>query len=62
MLARRIDLFLRKTRMPQTKFGRLAINDPRFVRDIRNGRVPGARIEQRVELFMNTYKEPRRAH
>lgn len=62
MLARRIDLFLRETRMPQTKFGRLAINDPRFVRDIRNGRVPGARTEQRLEHFMNTYREPHRAH
>jgi hypothetical protein len=38
MLIRRIEVFLRRTGMPWTKFGRLAASDPRFVGDLRNGR------------------------
>jgi hypothetical protein len=43
--------------MPWTKFGRLAAHDPRFVEDLRNGRVPRENTEQRIEHFMNTYRE-----
>ena len=57
MLIRRIERFLRKTAMPWTKFGRLAVRDPRFVEDLRNGRVPRPALEQRVEHFMNEYSE-----
>ena len=55
MLIRKIEVFLRRTRMPATNFGRLAVRDPRFVLDLRNGRTPRARTEKRVEHFMNTY-------
>ena len=41
--------------MPATKFGRLATRDPRFVLDLRNGRTPRLRMEQKVEHFMNIY-------
>jgi hypothetical protein len=57
MLIRKIDAFLRQTRMPQTRFGRLAINDPQFVFDLRRGRVPRPSTERRVEHFMNNYHE-----
>lgn len=57
MLIRKIEVFLRRTGMPATKFGRLATHDPRFVLDLRNGRMPRSRMEQRVEHFMNTYRE-----
>ncbi len=43
--------------MPATKFGRLATHDPRFVLDLRNGRLPRPLTEQRVEHFMNKYVE-----
>lgn len=43
--------------MPWTKFGRLAVRDPRFVGDLRNGRLPGAGLTARVEHFMNIYQE-----
>lgn len=33
MLIRRIEIFLRRTGMAPTKFGRLATRDPRFVLD-----------------------------
>ncbi len=61
MLIRKIEVFLRRTGMPATKFGRLATRDPRFVLDLRNGREPRARTEKRVEHFMNTYHEDRHA-
>ena len=56
MLIRKIDAFLRQTKMPQTTFGRLATNDPRFVFDLQKGRTPRPSTEQRVEHFMNTYR------
>ena len=61
MLISRIERFLRETGMPWTKFGRLATHDPRFVQDLRNGRTPRSCTAQRVEHFMNTYRETIRA-
>ena len=55
MLIRKIEKFLRRTGMPATKFGLLATRDPRFVLDLRNGRTPRLRMEQKVEHFMNIY-------
>ncbi len=57
MLIRRIERFLRETGMSWTKFGRLAAHDPRFVGDLRNGRVPRPETEERIEHFMNTHRE-----
>ena len=57
MLIRKIEQFLRRHDMPATKFGRLAARDPRFVLDLRMGREPRAAMEQRVEHFMNNYRE-----
>ena len=57
MLIRRIEKFLREVDMPATKFGRLAAHDPRFVLDLRNGRIPRTGTEQRVDGFMRQYRE-----
>jgi hypothetical protein len=57
MLIRQIERFLRQTGMPWTKFGRLAVRDPRFVEDLRNGRTPRGDTENRVTTFMQTYQE-----
>lgn len=62
MLLRRIERFLRQTGMPWTKFGRLAAQDPRFVQDLRNGRVPRERTAERIDQFMNRYLETVDAH
>ncbi|HYD23881.1 MAG TPA: hypothetical protein VEB68_03730 [Croceibacterium sp.] len=62
MLIRKIEVFLRRTGMPASKFGRLATRDPRLVRDLRNGRAPTSRTETRVEHFMNTYREETHAY
>ena len=57
MLIRKIEVFLRHTRMAPTTFGRLATSDPRFVLDLRNGRTPRDSMTRRVEHFMNNYQE-----
>lgn len=62
MLIRKIEVFLRRTGMPATKFGRLATRDPRFVADLRNGRTPRDRTERHVEHFMNIYREDTHAY
>lgn len=55
MLIRTIEKFLRQTGMPATKFGRLAAHDPRFVLDLRNGRIPRSGTERRVQSFIASY-------
>lgn len=47
-----IDRYLRGTGMPPTKFGRLSVNDPRLVGDLRRGRQPGPGVAARVEAFI----------
>lgn len=48
----KIERYLRKTEMPPTRFGRLAVNDPRLVGDMRRGREPGQRVVARIEAFL----------
>ena len=59
MLIRSIEKFLRQHEMPATKFGRLAIQDPRFVLDLRMGREPRDRTEQRIRGFMAGFEAAR---
>lgn len=49
-----IDRYLRRTGIAETTFGRLAVNDPRLVGDLRRGRQPGARVRERVETLIGT--------
>lgn len=56
---RKIEKFLRRTKMPASKFGRLAVNDPRLVHDLRNGRELGTRIASRLEAFLATQEAGR---
>jgi len=55
MLIRSIERFLRHHDMPATKFGRLAAHDPRFVLDLRMGRIPRAHTEVRIRRWMAEY-------
>ena len=50
---RKIEMYLKETAMPPTRFGRLAVNDPRLVGDLRNGREPGPRVVARIEAFLD---------
>ena len=52
MLLRKIERYLRGNDMAETRFGRLAVRDPRLVRDLRAGREPGPRMIARVEDFL----------
>lgn len=51
---REVERYLQKTKMKETRFGRLAVNDPRLVRDLRNGREAGSRMTARIERFIAT--------
>lgn len=47
-----IDRYCRRMGMPVTKFGRLAVRDPRLVHDLRRGRSPGPAMVRRVKAFI----------
>ena len=53
----KVERYLRKHGIPQTKFGRLAVGDPRLVGDLRNGREMRAATLARVEAFMAAGRE-----
>jgi len=52
-LRRRIELYLRRTRTAPTRFGRDALNDPRFVLDLRMGREVGEKTASRVHAWLD---------
>ena len=56
MLLRKVEKFLRVHKMAATKFGRLSAGDPRFVLDLRLGRIPRARTEARTLRWMAEYE------
>jgi hypothetical protein len=43
-----IEVCLRVSNIPPSRFGRDSVRDPRLVHDLRRGRQPGRRMEQRV--------------
>jgi len=55
-ILREIESFLRDTRMAPTRFGRDAVRDPRLVFDMRNGREPSPKMIQKIEHFMNIFR------
>lgn len=57
---RKIEKFLRASSMPPTKFGRLAVRDPRLVHDLRRGRELGPRIVARIEAFLSAQQHEAR--
>ena len=52
-LRRRIELYLRRHKMTPTRFGREAINDPRLVADMRNGRELREKTEKRLHAWLD---------
>lgn len=56
MLIRKVENFLKTHDMAATKFGRLAAHDPRFVLDLRMGRVPRPETEARTLRWMANYE------
>ena len=52
MILRQIEMFLRRSGMSATEFGRRAARDPRLVHDLRKGRETGPRMNARIATFM----------
>ena len=59
-LLRSIEICLRRTGIPPTRFGREAVRDPRFVLDLRNGRTPRPAMERRVRAYLNQIEQETR--
>lgn len=51
-----IDSFLEAHSMSPVTFGRSAMNDPHFVRDLRNGRRLWPETEAKVRAFMAAHR------
>lgn len=56
MLIQSVETFLRRHAMAPTVFGRLVVQDPRLVLDLRKGRAPRPPMDQRVRGFMDGYE------
>lgn len=54
----RVEAFLARTAMSDSRFGRLACNDPAFVGELRTGREPRLSTIATVERFMATWQPP----
>lgn len=48
----KVDRFLRASGMAPTRFGRLALNDPALVHDLRLGRMPRPETVARIDAFI----------
>lgn len=51
-LLRAIEICLKATEIPPSRFGRDSVRDPRLVHDLRRGRQPGQRMERRVRVHL----------
>lgn len=51
--------FLSRDGMSESAFGRIAMNDPRFVRDLRRGRLPHDRTIARIEAWIAAREDAR---
>lgn len=49
----RIERYLHRSKLPETRFGREVANDPRLVGDLRRGRQAGPRLVARIERFLD---------
>ncbi len=56
-LLRRIELHLRASGTPPTRFGRDAVRDPRLVFDLRRGRQAGPSLSARVSAYIERQEQ-----
>jgi len=54
-----IEVCLKVTNIPPSRFGRDSVRDPRLVHDLRRGREPGQRMEQRVRRHIEQVLQSR---
>lgn len=53
-LLEQVESYLARTEMPPSTFGRMAVGDPRFVRDLRLGRRPRRETRARVYTYISS--------
>jgi 2,4-dienoyl-CoA reductase-like NADH-dependent reductase (Old Yellow Enzyme family) len=51
-----IEAFLKRSGMSATAFGRNALNDPNFVHDVRDGRLPNLGLVGRVQEYIRSQR------
>jgi hypothetical protein len=51
-LLREVEIYLRRSNIAPTRFGRIAMGDPRFVFDLRNGREPCPNTVSRIREYL----------
>lgn len=59
-LVRDIEAFLREHGMRPTMFGKLSLNDPALMGELRKGRDLRTETVDRIRKYMQTYKPPKR--
>ncbi len=52
-LLEQIEEYLARTRTSPSTFGRMAVGDPRLVADLKSGRRPRRRTEERLRGYLN---------
>ena len=57
-LLEQIEAYLAQTRTSPSTFGRVAVGDPRFVKDLREGRQLRSTTEARVKAFLARSVDP----
>ena len=58
-LLRRIELYLQRSAVPPTRFGRDSVRDPRLVLDMRRGREPRPATAARIHAFLDRAEQER---
>jgi hypothetical protein len=56
-LRRRIELYLKRSGTPPTRFGREACRDPHLLKDIRNGRILGDRVAAKITTYLEAHDQ-----
>ncbi len=58
---RDIEDFLREQGVPASTFGKIAMNDPNFVHQLRKGRAPSVRMLDRAYAYIEKVKKSKQA-
>jgi len=56
-LMQRIKLYMRRTQMAPTRFGREAVGDPRLISDLRNGRELREATVARIHAWLDAQEK-----
>lgn len=51
-LLEQVESYLARTKVPPSTFGRMAVGDPRFVKDLRSGRRARRTTQERVCAYL----------